>query len=141
MAHLIDEMEDLIELHYAEISTHKHIKKLNPDWERFVDLEEQGISRVLTARDGDTLVGYLITFTLPHIHFKDCVMSHNDAVYLHPEYRGKNGIRFFQAAIQDLKDNTESDMLAVHMKVFAPFRKLLAHLGFKQTEENWEIEL
>lgn len=138
---IIDEMPLLTKLHYAEISTHKHIKKLDPDWDQFITLEEAGIARTFTARDHGNLVGYFITFTAPHIHFKGCTMSHNDAVYMHPHYRGSRAVKFFEAAIQDLRDNTDSDMLAVHMKLHAPFRKLLTKLGFEQTEENWEIEL
>jgi len=139
--HIIPEMEDLTEIHYQEIATHKHVKRLDPDWDRFIAMEEEGISRVFTARADNELVGYFITFTCPHIHFKSCIMSHNDAVFMHPDYRGAAAYRFFCAAIQDLKDNTDSDMLAVHMKLHAPFRKLLTKLGFEQTEENWELEL
>lgn len=141
MSDIYQEMSDCIEIHYQEIATHKHVKRLDPDWDQFFEMEDKGICRCFTARADNELVGYFITFTCPHIHFRGCIMSHNDAVFLHPAWRGVGAYRFFCAAIQDLKDNTDSDMLAVHMKLHAPFRKLLTKLGFEQTEENWELEL
>ena len=138
---LIDEINQLSELHYDEVSTHKHIKKLDPDWDQFRDMEIMGVARFFTARDHGRLVGYFITLTGPHLHFKTCTMAHCDAVYLHPHYRPLNAVRFFEAAINDLRENTKADILSIHMKLHVPFRGLLTKLGAEQTEENWELEL
>jgi hypothetical protein len=135
------EMDELIAIHYAQVSTHKHVKRLAPKWERFKELTEGGNCRTATARtDAGELVGYMITFIFPHIHF-DCTMAMNDAVFLHPDHRGLTSYRLFEFAIADLRENTEADMFAVHMKIHLPFRSLLAKLGFNQTEESWELEL
>ena len=139
---LIPEMEELVKIHYETVSTHKHLKRLDPDWDRFIQLTDDEVCRTMTARTGDgELVGYFITFIVPHIHFRPTIMAHNDAVFLHPDHRGRASFGLFNAAIEDLRNNTEADILACHMKIHLPFRKLLNSLGFNQTEENWELEL
>ena len=135
------EMDELLAIHYDQVSTHKHIKVLAPKWERFKELTEMGHCRTATVRtDDDELVGYFITFIFPHVHF-DCVMAMNDAVFLHPDHRGFASYKLFKFAIADLRACSEADILAVHMKIHLPFRELLAKLGFNQTEESWELAL
>ena len=135
------DMTELLDIHYEQVSTHKDIKKLDPKWDRFKLLTDEGVCRTATLRDDDhELVGYFITCIVPHIHF-DCIMAVNDAVFVHPDHRGIAAYYLFKYAIADIKENAGADILAVHMKIHLPFDKLLAKLGFIKTEENWELVL
>jgi len=138
---LID-MADLHEMHYAEISTHKELKKLKPDYDAYLELELNGNLRVMTVREDNNMIGYCVTFIQPHIHYIDCTYALNDILFIHPDHRGGTvGYRLIKEAIRDLKENTDANILCIHMKVKYPFRNLLAKFGFQLTEENWEVEL
>lgn len=78
---------DLVKKHYEEVTLHKEIKKLDPDWDRYLKLEALSQFVFLTARDDGEMVGYCSMFVMPHIHYKDTLCATNDAIYLLPEYR------------------------------------------------------
>ena len=129
----------LLEAHYEEIATYKEVKALNPDVWRYLEIEEKGILRIMTARDDGVMVGYFVSMIMPSLHYKDCSTAINDILYVHPEYRGGTlAYRLFKKALQDLKENTGANLVMIHMKIKHPFRELLTKLGFAQTEENWE---
>lgn len=139
---LVD-MTGLFEAHWSEISDHKHLKILKPDYEMYRLMEEDGEIRIFTVREDEgKLVGYFVTFIQSHIHYEDCIYAMNDILYLHPDHRGgTTGYRMIKEALRDIKENTDADILCIHMKVKYPFRKLLAKLNFELSEENWEVEL
>ena len=137
------DMLDMLDAHYQEITTHKHLTKLKPDYEAYLEMEKDDAIRVFTVRTDDgELIGYFVTFIQPHIHYSDCIYAMNDILYIHPDHRGGTiAYRLFKKAIQDLRDNTKANIFCIHMKVEYPFRGLLTKLDFQLTEENWEIEL
>jgi len=139
----LPDMGELHQDHYEEITTHKHLKKLKPDYDAYYKLEKKGNLRVMTVRtDDNILIGYFVTFIQRHIHYTDVVYALNDILYIHPGHRGGTvGYRLMKEALQDLRDNTGANILCIHMKVEYPFRGLLHKLGFSLTEENWEVEL
>lgn len=136
------EIEPMLRAHYEEIATDKDIKPLDIDWDRYYDMEDRGMVRILTARDHvGSLVGYFVTFIHRHLHYRQTVTALNDILYVDPEYRGgTTAYRLFKAAIDDVR-NLGADILIIHMKVEYPFRDLLSGLGFHLTEENWELPL
>jgi GNAT superfamily N-acetyltransferase len=141
-ADIVDEIKPLVKLHYDEIATHKDLKVLDPDYDQYIHLDEIGMLRCFTVRDGGILVGYFLTIITPHIHYRTCRYALNDILFVHPDYRGTTiPYRMIKGAMQDLRDEVGADILCIHMKIEYPFRSLLAKLGFLQTEENWEVEL
>lgn len=78
---------DLIEEHYAELTAHKDVIFLAPDWARYRALEDASKLMVFTARHGDTLVGYSVWFVDCHIHYKHQLFANNDIIFLHKAYR------------------------------------------------------
>lgn len=139
---VMEEMRELNLLHWKEIATHKHIKKLNPDYDRYFGLEKLDMLRIFTARYEGRLVGYFISLLAPHMHYKELNVALNDILYILPIHRGGTvAYRLFKGAILDLKNNTDTHIVTVHMKIEHPFRPLLKKLGFVQTEENWEVQL
>lgn len=142
VAQCIAEIKPLNYAHWAEIATHKDIKVLDPDYDRYYKLEELGMLRIYTVRDSGILIGYYISMIMPHMHYQTCITALNDILYVHPDYRGGTvAYRMFTGALKDLKDNTDTNVVIVHMKVKHPFKRLLTKLGFEQTEENWEVQL
>lgn len=69
---------------------------IDPDWERYCNMELGGQVHVLTIRDDGRLVGYYISVVAPDLHRKYKLNSYSDMFYLRPEYRfGWTGMRLF----------------------------------------------
>lgn len=128
------EAQGLIQDHWVEIANNKDVIKLNPDWEAYFALEDQGRLKVFTARQEDILVGYFVVLVHNHLHYKDHLYAFNDVIYIAKEHRkgfvGPNLIRFAEDC---LKEDGVSVMV-VNTKTHKPFDKVLSWLGFKHTE-------
>lgn len=75
--------------HYEELATNKDMRKLAPDWDRYVALENSGILDIIVVSVDGTPVGYAANVRMPHIHYKHLMVSNNDLIYLSPTYRGE----------------------------------------------------
>lgn len=138
----IDEIKPLNYAHWKEIAHHQDTRPLDPDYDKYYQLELCGMLRIFTMRDEGVLTGYYISMVCKHAHYQSCTTALNDILYVAPEYRGgTSGYRLFKGAIDDLKNNTATDIVIIHMKITHPFRELLSKLGFSQTEENWELQV
>ena len=73
VSEVIDEMETLNLLHWKEIATHKDIKKLNPDYDKYYTLESLGMLRIFTARYDGTLVGYFISLLSTQLQHSELI--------------------------------------------------------------------
>jgi len=70
-----------------------------PDWERYIQYQAMGVMHVLTARSGGHLVGYVMLFIGPHIHYAHTVWANISDPYLDPLYRsGWTGMRMLREA-------------------------------------------
>ena len=128
------DIKPLLEEHWLEVATNKQAIKLNPDWEAYHTLEDQGMLHIFTAREGETLVGYFVTISRKHIHYKDHLFAANDVIYLKPEYRkGFAGARLIKFAERFLKEDGVS-VLVINTKRNKPFDKLLLWLKYKHIE-------
>ena len=128
------ECQSLIELHWEEIALNKDSIKLNPDWDAYYSLEDQGKLKIFTARDGNTLVGYFVVILGNNIHYKDHLFANNDIIYLHKDFRkGFAGVRLIKFAEACLKEDGVS-VLTINTKIHQPFDKVLERLKFKPIE-------
>jgi GNAT superfamily N-acetyltransferase len=124
----------LLEKHWEEIALNKDKIKLNPDWDAYADLEDAGILKIFTARDGGRLVGYFVTFVKAHIHYKDHLFAYNDILFLSPDKRkGFVGPKLMKFAEKCLKEDGVC-VLVVNTKLHKPFDTLLKWLGYKHIE-------
>jgi hypothetical protein len=90
--------------HYEEVETLKSFG-LDIDYDTYESLYNSKKLVFITAKEGNDLVGYIVFFVTPHLHYKNCLTAHEDLYYLKPEYRkGFNGIKMFRFAQDYLKD-------------------------------------
>ena len=137
LSNVLEEMKPLLQMHWEEVALYKDTIKLNPDYDKYQELEDAGILRIATARDGEALIGYFITMSQPHIHYKDHIYAVNDILYLSEEYRGATvAVGLFQFAEQDLKD-LGVDVLIISMKTAKPFDALCEALGHTCVERTY----
>lgn len=133
---------DLLKSHWHELAVHKAQMLLDPDFGRFVELEDLGLFRVWAARSGPTLVGYIGWFIQPHLHYKSTLTATEDLFLLSAPYRrGMNGVRMFLSSFEALKELGVKRIIA-HTKVhFESERggldKLFGRLGFVVTDSLW----
>ncbi len=126
--------QDLWIEHYDEIAVQKDKMPMRPHVEAYEAMDKAGMLQILTVRDKDKLVGYLITFIKAHLHYADVLCGFEDSYFLSKHYRkGMTGIKLIKEAIGHME-------LAGVQKVFfmtKSFKNLgliFEHLGFKHSD-------
>ncbi len=128
------EVDDLLQMHYQELTLNKERVKLNPMWTEYSRLEQAGVFKVFTARDEDKLVGYSAFFVRPHLHYADLLTAINDVLFLHPDYRqGLTGVRLLKHCESALKE-MGVHKLCWHAKLETPLIPLLKRQGYTVEE-------
>lgn len=90
---------DLLRLHYDEVAPYKETLALDPDMATYRQLEDVGQLIVLTAREAGALVGYMLMFLRPHLHYRKTLVAIDDIHFVHPAHRkGSLGLRLIQYA-------------------------------------------
>lgn len=139
LARCRDEIEKLGEAHSREF-TYDLDKKgpVAPDWPLFDFLERNRRFRVLTARDGDELVGYFFILTTRSTHY-DITLCLDDTFYLKPEYRPGWGLyKFCKYAVAEMKVMGGPGCgLVVANKVDQDLAPIWRRLGFRPEEIRW----
>jgi GNAT superfamily N-acetyltransferase len=124
------DIRPLLERHWNDIAVNKDKIKLNPDWDAYHSLEQDGKLKIFTAREQGELVGYFVVIVHRNLHYKDHLFASNDVIFLHPDHRkGRTGIKLVQFSEKCLKEDGVS-VLAINTKVHKPFDKLMQFLGF-----------
>ena len=128
------DIKPLLQDHWEEIAVNKSVIKMNPDWEAYHNLEDNGALKIFTARSDDTLIGYFVVLIRNHIHYKDHIFAANDVLFLKQEHRkGLTGAKLMKFAEKCLKDDGVS-VLVVNTKRHKPFDGLLEWLGYSHVE-------
>jgi hypothetical protein len=123
-------IEELLQQHYEELTLHKNIMKLAPDWDQYRTHMDRGELMVLAAYFGSRLVGYSVFFLYKNIHYKNSIMAKNDVLFLSRPYRqGRMGINLIKRSEAVLKDLGVSKVVW-HVKCHSDFRPILHRLGY-----------
>lgn len=89
---------------------------------------------IMTARDVGQLVGYFVSFIVPHMNQADCLYALSPLYFLHPAYRGKGvGGRLVKATEAHLKAHGAMFMI-VGAKTYLPYRAVFEHYGYRDVE-------
>jgi GNAT superfamily N-acetyltransferase len=130
-----DEMYPLLEEHWAEIATDKSIE-LAPDFDNYQLLQDTDHLHMLFCRDEiNQIIGYMVTFITPHMHYKNMIYAQNDLIYIHPNHRrGSLASRMLKVFEQQMKEKGV-DVIHMHVKVAFEFGAMLTRIGFMH-EEN-----
>ena len=82
--------------HWHEIALYQNRVEFNPDFDYYFRSERNGNLILITARDGDTLVGYMAQIAGFHPHYRTTVWANNDLFWMDPAYReGMTGVKLF----------------------------------------------
>jgi len=136
-----DEIKPLLEDHWQEIALNKDKIKLNPDWNRYFQMECAEQLAIFTMRDNGKMVGYFVIIMIKHLHYVDHVFAFNDIIFVHPSYRkGMNAIRFIKFCESEVK-KIGASVLTINSKVHAPFGSILERIGYAHIEQIYSKAL
>ena len=130
----LNELEQIFPEHYEELCVTKDFP-LEPDYDGYRRLAQAGMLRCITCRiDGD-LIGYIVFYIQPHLHYKSCKTAFEDIYYVKKEFRkGRIGIRLFQYAEKVLKEHGVNRII-MHTKIHLDNSRLFEYLGYKHTDK------
>lgn len=137
LATVKDDIQPLLEKHWEEVAHNKDKIKLEPSWEAYKALDEIGVVKIFTARQGPRLVGYFALLVSPNLHYASHTFAVNDVIFVDPRYRkGSVGMKLMKFAEKCLKEDGVSLMI-VNTKLKKNFGPLLERLGYTPTEINY----
>jgi|SRR4030065_1699813 len=133
----IDEMLPLWSDHYYEVDSDRGAIPMEPDYARYLEIDEMGMLSTVTIRDDNTLAGYCIDFITPSLHQSSNIISVNDLLYIIPNCR-RQGCG--KKLLQTVHEHLVKRKVAVHylaMKVDYPFEAMAEALGYSKVEYNY----
>jgi len=129
-----EEMKPLFENHWEEVALYTDVIDLCPDYDKYKQLEEMGMVKIVTARKEEELVGYVVLFVQPHLHYLQDIWCSMDIIYLAP-YLRKTGIGAeLVKASEEVAKGCGASVLQFSTKVKQPFDTLMKWTGFDLVE-------
>lgn len=137
----IDQVTDLLSLHWEEVARHKDIMVLNPWVEKYAALEENNMIIAFGAFDDARFIGYAVTFIMPHMHYRDLIVASNDIIFLHKDYRASRaGLMLIRETERAAKESG-AQMVLWHAKKDSTFDYLLDRKGYGVQDIIYSREL
>jgi len=132
----LDEMRGLLEGHYDELSVTKEFA-LKPNYDRYLELQDEGSLFCLTCRKDGELIGYILYFLYRHMHYWDCLTAMEDLYFIRKnERQGRIGLKLFTEAEKALKEHGVN-RINISCKVHLDHTKIFEHLGYKFIEKHF----
>lgn len=127
----IDEIWGLLKAHWREVARNKNVMVLNPDRERYEELDRQGGLLTLAVLDADNeVVGYSVSFIGPHIHYAALRVCNNDILFLREDLRNSTiGLRLLRETEKAAAEHGAKLMLW-HAKQGTSLDKILPRQGY-----------
>ena len=133
-----DEALVLIEDHFSEVYPAREVYDLEMDWDTYAKLEDLGMLKIFTARDGSTLVGYLWVIVSPNIHSKGNYTACDVGLFVANSYRGRSVavklIKFVETCLR------EDGFKTFHLVGTAekPIDSLVERMGYNKIETKFQ---
>lgn len=133
-------VNDLLLEHWHELGVHKDVMPLDPDYELMLNAEEAGLFKVWTARENDTLIGYVAFWIRPHVHYRSTQTAIEDLFLLTASHRkGWTGVKLWKTALEALREHGVKRVITHSKCHFEHERgglaKFFQRLGFTQMDQ------
>jgi hypothetical protein len=136
-AECVEDMRPLWPLHWQEIAIDQEQFEADMDEERYRGMEQAGILLINTARVDGRLVGYVLSFLMPHFHYKSSgLIAMTDMYFVLPEYRNGLGAMLFlstEAAYRERGVKRSHTSCKVHFD----HEPLFTRLGWRFTDKTF----
>ncbi len=133
----LEEIKALLPTHYDELSEHKLAGiPLDPQYELYLARAAAGQVTYVTLRNLGTLVGYLVSFVAPGMHYQTCLTATGDIFFVYPDARGLSaGELLFKTWLTECERRgvnlCQLGMKSRHAKYVRP---ILERMGFYEAE-------
>lgn len=128
-----NEAMPLVFKHWQELGLDLDLK-IDPDVQKMQLLEDAGLWSVITVRDREKMVGYVLAIISTHLHYKSSSpMLIVDAYYVLPEYRRGAGVRLFKY-MEELAKSRGCIKIYLSCKVHRDHSKIFQGLGYKLSD-------
>jgi len=133
----LEEAKPLLPAHYDELAEHKLAGiPLDPQYGLYLARASAGQVLYITLRFEGRLVGYLVSFVAPGMHYQSCLTATGDIFFVFPDKRGLEGGKLlFTAWVKECRRRgiqlAQVGMKSRHAKYVRP---LLEAIGFVETE-------
>lgn len=105
LAPILREIMPLLEKDWLENGVDRDTLPLNFNYQQYLDYDLVGVLHIVTARDGDLLVGYVFAFLHPHMDHANLGWAIITWYWLYPEYRhGGIGRAMLEAMLRFLRE-------------------------------------
>lgn len=137
LAHISRELLPLFRKHWKEIALNQDKVELDPDWDRYFDLELRGLLHILTARYSGLLQGYVFNLVGPHLHYASTRWCLTDMYWLDP--RCRLGWFPVKMLIENMRGLKEREVRVHNINIKVHFQsdrmtKLMTRLGYKPAD-------
>lgn len=131
----IEELKQIIPMHYEELALNKDKVPLSPQWDVYKQRDASGQCLFMVMREAGEMIGYFIGFIAPGLHYSTCLTCTMDIFYIRPDKRGSGlpGIKLFKAVESELK-RRGVDRWFVGSKTKADASALFERLKFDRVE-------
>ena len=99
LEHALHELEPLHAKHWEETERRYLKEDMDPDYSSYIELEQDSQLIMVTCRATDTTLAGHIVFTLaPHTNVQSKLVASEEALYMHPDHRGRAVLRLLDYA-------------------------------------------
>ena len=131
---IIPELQDTFIEHWQELAEDKDLVPLDPDYDRYIDMDNNGNLFFFSCRKDGELIGYFVGIVCRGLHYATTIDCRLDIFYIRKEHRGSSlGIKLFKAAEKELRA-LGVDRWYVGCKVKHDTSALFERLGFRPIE-------
>lgn len=114
--------------HWEEIAHYKNIP-LEPDFDKYKEIEAVGMLRIFTAREEGKLIGYCVYFINHNLHYKSTIQALQDVLFVQKDKRGF-GMKFIKWCDEQLKKEGVN-VVHQHIKKAHNFGPMLERIGYE----------
>lgn len=126
----------LLGAHHGEIRSIRKRPRLNPDIERYMQLQKENRLVMATARTPeDELLGYCVFFIYKHPHYQHVLCAMDDIHYVKPEHR-HSGVwqRMMTVAMNEIKSRNVG-MISIRVPSGNEYDQEMKEMGFEDMEK------
>jgi hypothetical protein len=134
----MEELPSLFYAHWLEVASDKDRISLDPDWQKYCQMDGAGMLVCHTLRVGGKLYGYFFSVVVPHLHYRKSLTAIQDIYYVARECRhGWLPYRFFKWTDKELKGRGVQRRYVMRKYARDPrIGNLWLRLGYR-TNEVW----
>lgn len=142
LADIAREAAPLVQQHWREVALFQDKLDLDPDWDRWLQLEAAGVLHILTARKDGLLAGFVFSYILPSMLYAGKRWATTEGFWLDPIWReGINGIRLFrenEAGLRERGVNGHTIEIMSHIEAErGTVGIILKRLGYQLAGHTW----